>query len=120
MKVLALLLSLLMILDVKTDFSIESFINYLQEKGYYDLLVEIKRYYGKDVAIDVCKEIIQSTDCETIIRIYIPNETRRAGEDMKTLEFIIFNPDNYDIYKDKYLAIHNLIEKLKVKYNIQY
>ena len=120
MKVLALLLSLLIVLDAKTDYSIESFINYLQEKGYYNLLVEIKRYYGKDVAIDVCREIIQSKDCETLIKIYIQNGSRGHGEDMKTLEFIIFNPDNYELYKDKYQAIHNFIEKLKVEYNIQY
>ena len=118
MKALTLLLSLLIVLDVRANYSIIDFLNYLQEKGYYDIIVGVKRYFGKDVAIEICKGLVSSGDCEQLVRIYIPNTSRGDDEGMKTLESIIFNPDNYDIYKDNSLDIRGVIEKIKKIYNI--
>ena len=120
MKALTLLLSLLIVLDVRANYSIIDFLNYLQEKGYYDIIVEVKRYFGKDVAIEICKGLVSSGDCEQLVRIYIPNTSRGDDEGMKTLESIIFNPDNYDIYKDNAESYHYMIERIKQKYNIEY
>ena len=53
------------------DYSIDAFLDYLQEKGYYDLIEEIKNAFGDDIAIAVCKELVQSNDCEIVVRIYM-------------------------------------------------
>ena len=113
-----ILLSLIIVLDVKADYSFETFINYLQEKGYFELFEQIKHYYGNDIAIEFCKELIKSADCEQVIRIYISSISRGKDEEIISLESIIFNPDNYDIYKDNSLDIRGVIEKIKKIYNI--
>ena len=140
-----LLLSLLIISEVKADYSIDPFINYLQEKGYYDIIVQIKNFYGDDIAISFCKEFIKSDDCNPLVKIYIqnsseakagqgiieiepsessessePSESSKSSEPLEKLEFLIFNPDNYNFYKGNELAIHNWIEDIKKQYNITY
>ena len=114
-----LLLSLLMALDVKADYSMDIFLNFMQEKGYYDIIVEIKFYFGTDVAIAVCKEFVHSDDCGRLVRIYIPNRVRGDNEIIKKIESIIFNPDNYNVYKNNEPNIHKWIEKIKNQYNIE-
>ena len=121
MKALAIvLLSLLIVLDVKADYSMAPFIDYMQEKGYYDILVQVKFYYGVDIAIDLCKQFVASNDCDPLVRTYFPSGTRKDNEEMKTLENIIFNPVNYKVYNNQTLDIHNWIEDTKQKYNIDY
>ena len=128
-----LLLSLLIISEVKADYSIDPFINYLQEKGYYDIIVQIKNFYGDDIAISFCKEFIKSDDCNPLVKIYIQNsseakagqgrieiEPSESSDPLEKLEFLIFNPDNYNFYKGNELAIHNWIENIKKQYNIAY
>ena len=74
MKLLiVILLNLLTISNIKGDYSITSFINELQEKGIYDILVELSYYIGCDVSISLCKELYKTNDCETVIRVYIGN-----------------------------------------------
>ena len=53
------------------DYSIDSFLDYLQQTGYYDLIQEIKNSFGDDIAIAVCEELVQSNDCEIVVRIYM-------------------------------------------------
>ena len=53
------------------DYSIDPFLDYLQETGYYDIIQAIKIYYGDDIAIDVCEELTKSNDCETVVMIYM-------------------------------------------------
>ena len=56
------------------SYSLDLFLQYLQNEGYYDLLLEIKIIFGDDVAINVCKELVKNNkDCETVIRIYLIN-----------------------------------------------
>ena len=64
---------------LKGDYSIDTFLNYLQEKGYYDLIQAVKTYFGDDVAISVCQELVQSNDCETVVRIYMTNSPPTDG-----------------------------------------
>ena len=71
-----LLFSLLTISNVKGDYSINSFLNYLQEKGFYELFAEIKYFFGDDVSISFCKDLFPTRDCENVIRVYIPSKTR--------------------------------------------
>ena len=64
--------------------------NYLQENGFFELLTEIKHNLGNDVSIDFCKELFKSNDCETVIRVYIPNGIRPDNPgDQKSLERIV-------------------------------
>ena len=72
MKAFITLLFMMFIIILNGNYSIDSFINYLQESGYYDILVEIKYSLGDDVAIALCQElVIQTNDCEYIIRVYM-------------------------------------------------
>ena len=119
-----LILALAITLNVKADYSIKPFLNYMIEKGYYTLLEQIWTYYGIDVAIDVCKGIAKTGDCDTLVRVYI-SKGRTRGDSLDdgpkpTLEFIIFNPDNNDLYNNEYTPqqIHDLIEKVKTKNHI--
>ena len=81
-----LFLILTTISNIKGDYSILTFLNYLQEKGLYDLLVEVKSYFGTDVSISFCKQLVQNSDCDTIIRVYIStNNSRGDGQDRETI-----------------------------------
>ena len=70
--------------NIKGSYSIEALLNYLQEKGLYDFLVEVKSYYGNDVSISFCKELVKSYDCETVVRVYIATNGCRPDEDRET------------------------------------
>ena len=64
------------------EYSIDEILNYLQSNGLYEVLVEVKKYFGDDVAIALCKEFVRSNDCEKIIRTYISSQLklRRLGK----------------------------------------
>ena len=116
-----LMLCSLIVLNVKADYSIDSFINYMQEKGYYELLELIKYYYGIDIAIDFCKELIKTYDCSLLIRVYIPSRARGdSGGQTLTLDYILQNPEFYEInhVDNTPEEIHKMIEKIKQKHNI--
>ena len=57
--------------NIKGNYSIATLLNYLQEKGLYELLVEVKSYFGNDVSISICKQLVATSDCETLVRVYI-------------------------------------------------
>ena len=54
-----------------SKYSINKFIEYLEETGYYEVISNIKSVLGDDMAIDVCKEFVKSNDCEVVIRTYM-------------------------------------------------
>ena len=70
--------------NIKGSFSIGELLNYLQEKGLYELLVEVKLYFGTDISISICKEMVKTYDCEEIVRIYISPSGTRPFEDRET------------------------------------
>ena len=75
MKLFTFLLALTIIINIKCNYSINSLLDYLQEKGLYDIIKEIKIYFGDDIAIDVCKSFVETVHCEEVVRnyIYIPS-----------------------------------------------
>ena len=80
MKVFGYFLFLLFILSnksIETTYSINSILDYLQRTRYYDLLQAVKIQFGDDIAIDVCEALIQSSDCETIVRVYMTDGGNR-------------------------------------------
>ena len=76
MKIIKYLFYLILILSNKEvllggDYSIDIFLDYLQEKGYYDLIQAIKGTFGDDIAKDICKQLTKSNDCEIVVRVYM-------------------------------------------------
>ena len=80
-SLIILFLILTSISNIKGDYSIDTLLNYLQEKGIYDLLAEIKYCYGNDISINVCKELVQSSDCETVVRVYISSRSNSRSNE---------------------------------------
>ena len=117
-----LLLILVIQLGVKADFSLDNILNYLQEGGYYQILTLVKKYYGVDVAIDICKAFVPSVDCEEVVRVYISiNEARsldKEDQTKPTLESIILDNES-DIYKN-YIYILKTLNKIKAENDIVY
>ena len=115
MKPLIPLLLILAILSVNGGYSITEFLNYLQETGIYEVLVEIKRYLGNDVSIAFCKELFKSNDCDSIVNIYIYIPPGSRPENKKTLRQIIYE------YKDILIAAGFdpfLINKKLIKFQL--
>ena len=85
-----LLLILATFSNINGGYSIVEFLKYLQETGIYELLAEIKHYLGEDISISFCKDLFNSNDCETIVKIYMPAGSRRASPvEPKTLIQIV-------------------------------
>lgn len=73
MKVLLFLFIPFIIVNNLSEYSINPFINYLKEKGFYEMIENVKIIYGSDCAIDVCKYFTNNTikDCEDAVTIYM-------------------------------------------------
>ena len=85
------------------SFSIDYMLEYLQETGYWNLIQAIKNEFGDDIAIDVCKELVESFDCETIVRVYMIKGGGGSGDNS-------FNAPSY-IDKEKIDEILKYFEK---------
>ena len=71
---LFIFLFLTLFLTINNDYSIDSFLDYLQEKGYWEIILNVKITFGNDVAIDICTALTESPhDCEKVVRIYMTN-----------------------------------------------
>ena len=68
-----MLLILTIIINIKWNFSIYSFIEYLQEKGLYAVLQQIKLHLGNDIAIKMCNTFVETIHCEELVRIFLTN-----------------------------------------------
>ena len=75
MKIMRYLFCIILILsniEVQgTTYSIDALLDYLQETEYYEIIEAIKNAFGDDIAIDVCKQLTKSNDCEQVVRIYM-------------------------------------------------
>ena len=62
MKSLAILVLSILLFNFtdSNEYSIDEAINYLQSTGLYEVLVQVKYYFGNDVAISLCKEFVHS------------------------------------------------------------
>ena len=88
MKSLAILVLSILLFNFtdSNEYSIDEILNYLQSNGLYEVLMEVKYYFGDDVAIALCKEFVQSNDCEKIIRTYIPSQSKAPSIRKRTLK----------------------------------
>ena len=70
-----LLLTLAAIFNVKGSFSMFQFLDELQENGFYDIISDVNKYKGNDIAIDVCETIVQNCNCEILVRVFLDPPT---------------------------------------------
>ena len=75
-KLLFIIILPLIALNGLDKSSINFFLNYILETGYYDVFESIKKVFGSDVAIDFCKEFLQTNDCEEAINVYMSNKDK--------------------------------------------
>ena len=112
---------------LRGDYSIDTFLDYLQQSGYYELIQSIKIYFGDDVAIDVCLELTQTNDCETVVKVYMTGGNKitfpRPPIDPKIFKEIFqYFENNYNISNEMRELIEliisfydNLIENMNIE-----
>ena len=95
---LILIICLLFIVKIQDttaeNYSIQTFINYIQDMGYWEIFTQVSLLFGIDVSIDFCKTIVQSPHCDETIRVYIsiPNNSKIDGKDESiTQEYLDIN-----------------------------
>ena len=74
MKIRYLFCMILLLSNIEVlrgDYSIDTLLDYLQEKGYYNIIHSVKVLFGDDIAFDVCKELAHSHNCEEVVRVYM-------------------------------------------------
>ena len=117
-KAITLLLALLIVGNINLDdYSINSFLNYLHENGYYELIYEIKCQYGSDVANECCFLLFESVYCEEVVRVYMskcPSSNPHSDKSLKDLIIKILellqkkmSPDEINRFVKKLNAIMN-------------
>ena len=113
MKTIVCLFYMMLLLSnigvLRGDYSINPFLDYLQEKGYYDIIQSVKIYFGDDIAIDICKELAPTIDCETVVRVYMTGENESGSEGNKRIKRP--PPNDTQTYQQ-------ILEDLKNKYNM--
>ena len=75
MKVILFIFLPFIIFNIDLRYSITVFIDYLQNTGYYELIENIKHILGDDIAIEFCKDILGSKECEEAVRVYMSADT---------------------------------------------
>ena len=127
-SLLSLFCFFLIIVNTKEDYTFETLFNYLQDEGFLDILLQIKINLGGDIAISMCKEIVKTQQCETIIKIFNPSGSRsiNPGEDNinnnknnKSLKEILFEEKNLQILNKKFnkIEIKKIIQKIEMIFN---
>ena len=117
MKVIRYLLYMMLLMSnievLRGDYSIDSFLDYLQESEYYNLIQAIKNNFGDDVAMDVCKELFKSNDCETVVRVYMTNDSGSGSSTKSKIQRHIdtsIYEEIIEYFENKYT---NIIEEMK-------
>ena len=70
MRQLLIVLFVLLIVGNKAQGPILTY-KYLQEGGYNDLIYQAKCGIGDDIAIDICRALVDSPYCEEVVRVYM-------------------------------------------------
>ena len=117
MKAILLLLLSLIILKANSqnnnNYSIDSFLDYLQESGYYEVIFGIKLSYGNDYAIGFCKTYVAMTsDCELVVVIYMIIRIR-ARADIKEIDV---KPSSNSTVQDEIKKIDEMMNYIKQTY----
>ena len=76
--------------DDSGSYSIDPFIDTLIKNGVYDLLKDIRDYFGEEIAKEVCLELYPTNDCEKVVRTYLPPpDTNQESDSSQTSQSYI-------------------------------
>ena len=106
---------------IAQSYAINPFIQFIQNNGIWEVLTEIKKYFGTDVAIEVCVDFLESPHCDEVVKVYIIDNKANVRPDyldrtelmafLKKNGYLIIlktaNPQRFPIIEKKY----QLIEK---------
>ena len=95
MKILVILFFSLFLCINNGSYSIKEFLDYLQETGLWDVILNTKYFYCEDVAIDICKVLTRSSDCEIVVRVYMtePSQNNCPNNPLQTMKKILIIRD---------------------------
>ena len=103
-------------------YSINPFINYLQENNYWEILEKVSIYFGNDISIEVCKSFVPSPHCEEVVRVYISTGSKGEQEYLEINELKnLFDEKKFSIMlKTKFRPIskfYELLDKIIKKFS---
>ena len=75
MKAITFLLLFIFSFSGDTTYSIDALLDYLQETGYYEIIYQVKKHFGDDVAIDFCEGIVKTSHCVEVVRVYMSSSS---------------------------------------------
>ena len=103
--------------NIITQFSIYTFLNYLHENDYYDLIYWAKCSYGDDIAIGLCEDLVSSVFCESTARIYMPECPVSEAPPVNYAQEYFYQPNNLKILrKDFTMAeINKIVKKFELR-----
>ena len=103
MKTLLFIFLPLIIFNVDLNkYSINSLLDFLENTGFYEVLQNVKTVLGNDIAIEVCKEFVNSKDCELVVVVYIPLNQPLGMNDKS-------NKDDFDLFEE--IGLEELLMK---------
>ena len=85
-------------------YSISSFIGYLQEMGYWEILSHMNLYFGINITIQFCQTFIPSPHCDEVMRVYINN----SGSKTRGMSFDEDDSEPNVPEEDYYLNINQM------------
>ena len=92
-------------------------LDYLEKTGYYEVIIEIKSVLGNDIAIDFCKDFVQSQDCEEVVKIYMIPSLARGDIKKPILEPIyllkIVHQDEIQKILSQFYSLKEIEDKTK-------
>ena len=103
-----LILSLLFVVkSIDKDYSIDTFIDYLQNKNYYEIIADVKSEYGTNVSIKVCRLMCESPFCEDFVRMYLPPNLSSLAKRAVGSDDIYYKPKKLKdyLYDKNYMRI---------------
>ena len=113
MRVSILILSAIILTLVNGDsfshYQISTFLDYLYQNGYFDLLVKVKDSFGDYITIIFCQELFNNMMCEDVVKIYIPGVSKSRGGNEESFEIsffqftdFIFQEENLELLKKEF------------------
>ena len=103
MKTLLFIFLPLIIFNVDLNkYSINSLLDFLENTGFYEVLKNVKIVLGNDIAIEVCKEFVNSKDCDLVVVVYIPIKQPEELNDNS-------NRDDFDFFEE--IGLEELLMK---------
>ena len=92
------------------NFSIDTFLNYIQGNGYYEAINLVKCETTSDIAVEFCEILCESPHCDEVVRIYMTCNNFRLLTELKfrpSIKFLPSNPYRIDISDFRPIELHH-------------